>query len=74
MKPINYTISTLLYALVAVLSLILAVYFIHKNYIISIIAVLMVLVCIDNFFCSDRMCKAGFRTKGHWSLPPFLKK
>jgi hypothetical protein len=73
--PGLYLISTLGYALVFVLAILSMIYFIFQSrWFLAIIFLLMMLVCLDNFFCSARMCSAGYRVVGHYAIPPFLRK
>ena len=71
----QYIISTLLYGLMALLGVIGLVYFsIQQQWFLVVISTLIVYVSIDNFFCGERVCNAGFKVKSHYVIPPFLKK
>ena len=70
-----YIISTLLYGLMALLGGIGLVYFlIQGQWFLVLISGLIVYVSVDNFFCGERVCNAGFKVKSHYVIPPFLKK
>ncbi len=70
-----YTLSTIGYGIVGILSAVGIPYFLtQQNYFLSFISVLILLVCLDNFFCGSRakVCNKGIKT--HYVIPPFLKK
>jgi hypothetical protein len=70
-----YMLSTLIYAFIFVVAFALSIYFgLQKQWLLMIIAILMMLTCLDNFFCGSRACNAGYHIKTHYALPPFLKK
>ncbi len=70
-----YKFSTIMYAVVFIIALVLAIYFLlMRNWFLVIISILMIWTCIDNFFCGPRACNAGYHIKTHYAVPPFLKK
>ena len=78
MNKYFYLISTLLYGIIGIIASIFSIIFgLKKEWFLMIIAILMLITCLDNFFCTSRTCSAGYRTYknlGHYSIPPFLKK
>ena len=75
MSKTSYILSTIVYGMIFVIALSLSVYFsiIHRWFLV-IISLLMIYVCLDNFFCGARACKVGYRIKTHYAIPPFFKK
>ena len=74
MKKSLYALSSLFYFL-AFLSgvLFLGWSLKNKNIYLGIIAVLIIYISLDNFFCSSRIKKYGYKAKGHYSFPGFRK-
>ena len=74
MKKLTYSISTISYGLIFMLAILSIIYStLTKKIPITIISVLIAIVSLDNFFCSCRIKKAGYKAKNHYGIPPFLK-
>lgn len=70
----DYRAETMLYGLVAIVAAIGAVAFaLGRRWIVALVCIAMVLVALDNFFCGTRARACGYKAKGHYILPPFLK-
>lgn len=70
-----YVCSTLIYGVFALIGLISAIYFFsQQSYGLVIIALIVLYVGADNFFCGARAKKCGVPIASHYCIPPFLKR
>ena len=70
----SYVRSTLGYGAVAVLGALGLVRFLGQGkWFLALICAAIIFVSLDNFFCSDRVCRAGGKAEGKYCVPPFLR-
>ena len=66
----RYTFSTILYAIIAVLSLIGIINAVAtKTYWLAVLCSLITLGAVDNVFCGRRAYIAGHKIKTHYTFP-----
>ena len=71
----KYVMTTSIYGIIGILGIISAVLFIiDQRWFLLLISLAIIYVGFDNFFCSDRCLVVGIKAKGHYTLPPFLKR
>ena len=70
-----YVYSTTVYGLVGLMGLVSVIYFVlSRRYNLLLIALLVLYIASDNFFCAARAKKCGIPTESRYMVPPFLKK
>lgn len=72
---LKYKISTTIYALAFLFGLIMSIIsLIQERYLAFVIALAFSYVAWDNTFCGNHARVCGYKVKGHYVIPPFLKK
>lgn len=75
MKRSSYIATTIINGAFGVFGLAWAVFAaVIGRYFISVLGLIFSYVAFDNFFCGAHARSCGYRAKGHYVIPPFLKK
>lgn len=71
----RYVLTTSLYAACAIAGAVFLICsIVAKQWVLALIFVAFTLVALDNVFCGDHCRIAGYSAKGHYVVPPFLKR